>query len=208
MECLPGLNRRQTDRQLATPHLPSVLAATLESSRAMTEQRTPTYAPSPTAQLPRLSPTGSCPRASATPAASTGAWGPWTMHIGIRILLRMSGQNEPDAEELRRLQAELAARDEEVEQLRDVLLSFRGSEPARTRAIAIVAIRTSGTWRRRTSWTLASRPGRLRRRLPLASTTSTTALGALRSRDCRDQPVRGVRRVPLRPCAKTTTGSG
>jgi chromosome segregation ATPase len=30
----------------------------------------------------------------------------------------MSGQNESDAEELRRLQAELAARDEEVEQLR------------------------------------------------------------------------------------------
>ena len=30
----------------------------------------------------------------------------------------MSGQNESDAEELRRLQAELAARDEEVEHLR------------------------------------------------------------------------------------------
>jgi sigma-B regulation protein RsbU (phosphoserine phosphatase) len=34
------------------------------------------------------------------------------------MLVGMSGQNEPDAEELRRLQAELAARDEEVEQLR------------------------------------------------------------------------------------------
>jgi serine phosphatase RsbU (regulator of sigma subunit) len=37
---------------------------------------------------------------------------------GIRILVGMSGQNESDSEELRRLQAELASREDEVEQLR------------------------------------------------------------------------------------------